>query len=837
MRKYIFKILFTGLLFSIYLFFSGCSYSDDSAGLTIASKNRAITIYVDDNIDPAVLWAVNTFVDDVNFITGRRLEIVTTDNNGFGEGIYISTVGKPLSNSYQNILPDSLYGKWEAYHITRKKESLYLTGSDIRGTIFSIFEISERLGISPWEWWADVKPLPAKNLKLNIPEKGIFASPDVQYRGIFINDEDWGLQPWAANTFEPEIGDIGPKTYEKVFQLLLRLKANTIWPAMHPCTKGFYQIKGNREMAAKYHIVVGTSHCEPMMRNNVAEWNHQKQGDYNFFTNSKTACDYWQERSDEVRNDDTFTTIGMRGVHDGHMNGAKNIDDNIKMVEHIMDVQRKMLAGTKHKPIDSIPQAIVIYKEVLNLYNAGLKVPDDVTLMWCDDNHGYITRLSDKEEQKRKGGSGVYYHLSYWGAPHDYLWLSTTQPSLIWEEMTKAYLNGARKIWIANVGDIKPTEYNIEFFLDLAWDVNSINQYSIHRHLLNWAAREFGEDIASDVVNIMNEYYRLAFIRRPEFMGWSMVKPRSAPVRPSEFTPQGQKRRIDMYAAIMQLCDKIKSSVPESRKDAWFQLVEYPVKSAGYMNQKFMYAQMASEAKTDEEQKRLSSLSEKAFNEIKILTYKYNNEISDGKWKNIMSMHPRNLPVFRLPHFINNDKSSTPSLISNETDDKADIKRLFLKGDENTNLLGKEGYKWSTIEGLGYSGNAITLMPLKMKTFKKKSPRIEYSFFVEKPCTFEVQIRFLPTYSNLFDQQVSVRVNRSETKYFDLNSKTKRAKWNDKNWRISKLRNSTIVKFKHTALKSGKQIVSIRVNQTGIIIDQLAVDFVMDKPFYEIPAE
>ncbi len=837
MNRYIFKILFTALSLTPFLIFSGCSDKDNSEGFTITSKNRAVTIYVDNNVDSAILWSVNTLADDIKLITGQRPKIVKTDNTKSGSGIYISTLGKPLSGSYQDILPDSLNGKWEAYYIKQQKESLYLTGSDIRGTIFSIFEFSERMGISPWEWWADVKPLPAKNLTLNIPEKGIFDSPDVQYRGIFINDENWGLQPWAAKTFEPETGDIGPKTYEKVFQLLLRLKANTIWPAMHHCTKGFYQIKGNREMASRYHIVVGTSHCEPMMRNNVAEWNHQKQGVYNFFTNSKTVCDYWQQRSEEVRNDENFTTIGMRGISDGHMIGAKNITENIKMVEHIMDVQRNMLAETKQKPIDSIPQTIVIYKEVLNLYNAGLTVPDDVTLMWCDDNHGYITRLSNEEEQKRKGGSGVYYHLSYWGPPHDYLWLSTTQPSLIWTEMTKAYQNGARKIWIANVGDIKPAEYNMEFFLDLAWDVNSVNQHSINQHLLDWATREFGEDVANDVTDIMNEYYRLAFIRRPEFMGWSMVEPVTSPVRPSEFTPHGQKRRLDMYSAIMQLCDRVKNSLPENRKDAWYQLVEYPVKSAGFMNQKFIYAQMASEAKSAEKQKRFSDLSKQAFNEIKILTDRYNNEISNGKWKNIMSMHPRNLPVFSLPDFTNSKEYNKPTSATHETEITKDTKRLFINGDENTNLLGKEGYKWSTIEGLGYSGNAITLMPLKMKTFKKKSPRIEYSFFIEKPCTYEVQIRFLPTYSNLSDQQVSVRINRSETKYFDLNSKVKGAKWDDKEWCINKLRNSTIVKFKHTALEPGKQIVSIRVNQTGIIIDQLAVDFIMDKPFYEIPAE
>jgi len=834
------RISVTILLIIFYFVFAGCSDQNSERGFILATDNEALTFYVDKNADDAVLWAANTFADDIRIITGNRPDILTAEAVQPGKGIYISTTGKPLAGSYKGILPEKLQGSWEAYNIQNDKNNLYITGSDIRGTIFGIFEVSEQLGISPWEWWADVKPMPEKIMSLDLPEGGITDKPDVQYRGIFINDEDWGLQPWAAKTFEPETGDIGPKTYEKVFQLLLRLKANTIWPAMHPCTKGFYQIKGNREMADKYHIVVGTSHCEPMMRNNVAEWDSKKYGDYNFYTNKKKVCEYWQERIDEVRNDEDFITIGMRGIHDGMMSGAKNTKEAVQTLEKIMSCQRDMLEKTMKKPAEKIPQTIVIYKEVLKLYNAGLKIPDDVTLMWCDDNFGYLTRLSNKYERNRKGGSGVYYHLSYWGPPHDYLWLSTTQPAQIWTEMTRAYENGARKIWIANVGDIKPAEYNIEFFLDLAWDVKSIDKKTIYQHLRNWAAREFGPDISDDIANIKNEYYRLAFIRKPELMGWSRVEPMTRPVRPSQFNSRvngnEQKRRIEMYSAIMDLCDKLKSKIPGNRKDAWFQLVEYPVKCAGLMNMKFLYAQMALEAKDDEkERKKYSELSASAYNQIVSLTGYYNDKMSNGKWKYIMSMHPRNLPVFNLPDFTHD--SSFEKYIPRQENKKGNGKRIFFQADENTALVGKEGFTWQTIEGLGYSNCAITLFPMKMKHFGKKKPRIQYSFYLDKPATYNVQVRFLPTQSNNNDQQVGIRINYGETKYFDLNPKVKGTKWKSKNWCTNVSRNSVIVNLKHKAEKPGEEIIRIYVNQTGIIIDQVAVDFSMDQPFYEIPVE
>ena len=278
-------------------------------------------------------------------------------------------------------------------------------------------------------------------------------------------------------------------------------------------------------MADSCGIVIGTSHCEPMMRNNAGEWNVKERGAYNYLTNKDAVQKYWTDRLEETRQYENIYTIGMRGIHDGRMEGVgKNIDDQTAALQQVINDQRLMLGKCVNKRVEKIPQQFVPYKEVLQVMENGLVVPDDVMLTWCDDNYGYMTRLSDSLQQKRKGGAGVYYHLSYWGRPHDYLWLSTTQPGLIYNEMHEAYEHNARRLWIANVHDLKTAAYDLEFFLDMAWDINAIRPHSIYNHLLKWLCREFGQEIGNRLMPVMREYYRLTAIRKPEFMGWTQVE-------------------------------------------------------------------------------------------------------------------------------------------------------------------------------------------------------------------------------------------------------------------------------------------------------------------------
>jgi len=789
------------------VFFTNTSFGQSNKIDTfpIVQNNQATTIYIDAKTDDLVLWAVKELVTDVEEITGKHLEIVPAGKIS-KPGIYIGQASSSLLQS--KAIQKELANQWEKLYIKKEAQNLIVAGSDVRGTVFAIFELAEQLGVSPWKWWADVNPIQKKELVFQLSANGIIEKPSVQYRGIFLNDEDWALQPWAAKTFEPETGDIGPKTYEKIFQLLLRLKANTIWPAMHPSTKGFFTIKGNKETAQKYHMVIGSSHAEPMLRNNVDEWK-KSFGEFNYFTNSDQVNKYWETRIDEVSSgkNETIMTLGMRGVHDSKMEGAKNLEESITMVGKIIDIQRKMLSNAFKKPLNEIPQAFVPYKEVLELYDNGLKVPDDVTLVWPDDNYGYIRRLSNEKEQKRIGGGGVYYHLSYWGRPHDYLWLSTAQPGLIWSEMSKAYQNGAKKMWIVNVGDIKPAEYNVEFFMDLAWDVNSIPSDGINEYLKKWISRDFTPTVANDLSAVISEYYRLAFIRKPEYMGWSQTEP-STKVNLSDFSKEEMEQRIKEYTNLVEKVDALSASIPKERKDAWFQLVEYPVKASANMNFKFLYWNLEAYTKDLAEKDKYHEQSAQAYEKIKELTTFYNTKMSNGKWNMMMSMKPRNLAVFDPVE--KNTLEKEASVNSNQT--------KIIQGNKFVDAKNVDNYKWQPINGLGFSNNAMTLFPLNQHSFKNEKPSLVYQFEVSDAGNYEVEVHFLPTHSNNFDDQVFVKVNEKEPKSFLINTKDR-----DKTWKENVLRNSAIVKVPFTVSDIKKQNITISVNQTGIVLDYILI--------------
>jgi len=809
-------------LLLLFVFTSQLFWSQNkNNNFLIANKNEVASIYIDQNADPLVVWAVNELATDIQEITGQKPNIITSQKTPNEKGIYIGHIDENRFKSYKKS-KKGLSGSWEKFSISTEKNNLYIVGSDVRGTVYGIFETAEKLGVSPWKWWADVHNIKKQKLVLSIPSEGITENPSVQFRGIFLNDEDWGLQPWAAKTFEKETGDIGPKTYEKIFQLLLRLKANTIWPAMHESTKAFFKIEGNKEMAQKYHILLGTSHAEPMLRNNVDEWKKETMGAFNYFTNSENINKYWQDRLNEVRDSkaEAAFTLGIRGVHDSQMEGAKSTEEAKEMVEKVIVKQREMLASTFKKPITSIPQVMIPYKEVLELYNKGLKVPEDVTLMWTDDNYGYIRRISDEKEQKRIGGGGVYYHLSYWGRPHDYLWLSSMQPGLIWSEMSKAYANGDQKMWIVNVGDIKPAEYDLEFFMDLAWDINSIKPDGIHEHLTTWASREFNDAVANDVSNVMSEYYRLAMLRKPEFMGWSQTEP-TTQIKPSEFTAEEAKRRVQLYDQLVEKVNKLSASIPQERKDAWFQLVVYPVKTAASINHKFLYWKLSLESKDPAEKEKFENLSKEGYRQIEKLTQYYNTEMSNGKWNNMMSMAPRKLPVFDPIKYDNNAKIEESKTTSTEL--------IAIQAKDFTANQGAKNYQWKPIEGFGYSNAAITLFPLKSSYFETEKPLVTYTFEAEKTGEYEIEVRFIPTHANNSDHQATITFDGKNSETFKLNSYDRNAAW-----KANVLRNAAIFTLPVKIENTGKHTIKIEVNQTGIVIDQLAI-YPKGQKKYEIP--
>ena len=663
MKTVFFKTNYFILLLFAFLFSSFLTNAENPEIFQLINRNTKATICIDKNETTVVQKAAEMLRNDVSDITGKNLSIQNSLNSK-GTAIIAGTLGqskllKQIIQKYK-LNTDSVNSRWEAFSIQlveRKSGNiLVIMGSDRRGTAYGLLELSRLIGISPWIWWADVKPAQKNELVIHL-QKPIFQHPSVQYRGIFLNDEDWGLKPWASKTFEPKVGEIGPKTYRKIFELLLRLRANTIWPAMHECSMPFYFVNGNAQMADSFGIVVSTSHCEPMMRSNPREWDHKKLGDYNFFTNKKTVIDYWNERLTEVSKYENIYTVGMRGIHDGAMEGAKNVAQQVDGLTDVFKDQRQLLSKNLNKNAEAIPQIFIPYKEVLDAYNAGLKVPDDVTLLWCDDNYGYMSQLSNRAERERKGGSGVYYHISYWGRPHDYLWLSTTQPSLIWYEMQKAWAYGAQKMWILNVGDIKPSEYLIEFYLDMAWNIHSIQSDRISEHLENWMGKTFGEENAPALKKIMDEYYRLAFIRRPEFMGWSQTEP-TTKVKPTDlnFTEFGDEiaTRLKQYDKIEKQADSLGAKIPLSLKNAYFELIKYPVSGAAEMNKKWLNHQYASIFASYQlpETQTANKKSLQAWNKIQQMTAYYNDSIENGKWNLYMSAQPRKLPVFDKPEFV-----------------------------------------------------------------------------------------------------------------------------------------------------------------------------------------
>jgi hypothetical protein len=629
--------------------------------LFVGGMAAAIVTAADD--DTVCHIAADLLADDIERVCGTKPQ-VTQDPAGLsGQVVFIGTLGK-------SALIDSLVasgkldvsevsGQWETFilqivdhPIDGIEKGLFIVGSDRRGTAFGVFDLSEKMGVSPWYWWADV---PVKHRDAIIIRRGRYQEgpPSVKYRGIFINDEDWGLHPWARNTYAPEDGYIGPKTYRKVFELLLRLKANYLWPAMHECTKAFNAFEDNKMIADQYAIVMGSSHCEQMLRNNVWEWyrwspsDGSSRGDWDWCTNSAKITEYWTDRVKVNAPYENIYTMGMRGIHDSGMpcSGATDVQKAQAMSEEIFPAQRQMLADWVNPDTSKVPQIFCPYKEVLGLYNLDMQVPDDITLVWPDDNYGYIRRLSNSAEQDRSGRSGVYFHFSYLGPPNDYLWLCSTPPALIWEEMKKAYDYGADRVWVFNVGDIKPAEICTDFAMRMAWDIGRYDQTNIQSYLEQWAWCQFGREHKDQIAEIMVDYYRLGQTRKPEHMSaggaaFSMI----------HYNDEMQ-HRIDAYESLDDKATAIYDSLPDACKDAFYELVLYPIRGAGLMNQKILYAQKSIQyaAQGRVSANQYAAMSQAAYQQIIVETTFYNESVANGKWKAMMSYNPLGRTVFGMP--------------------------------------------------------------------------------------------------------------------------------------------------------------------------------------------
>ena len=724
---------------------------------------------------------------------GRDIRTVlsaTTELNDKVGAIVVGTVGQSNLINETGIDLSALKNKKQAFLLTVSQDGkLVVAGSDSHGTAYGILEISRLLGVSPWEWWADVTPEKRETFRLSSKFREL-QSPSVEYRGIFINDEDWGLMPWGNQTYEPSDvkGEIGPRTNERIFELLLRLRANTYWPAMHECTLPFFLTKGNREMAKKYGIFVGASHCEPMACNAAGEWSRRGKGVYDYVNNSPAVYKFWEDRVKEVAGQEILYTLGMRGVHDGKMQGAKTVEEQKAVLDRVPADQRGLLEKYVNKEVTQVPQVFIPYKEVLDIYHAGLQVPEDVTLMWCDDNYGYIRHFPTAVERARKGGNGVYYHVSYWGRPHDYLWLGTMSPSLIYQQMKLAYDQGIQKMWILNVGDIKPAEYQIELFMDMAWNLDKVSSEGVTVHLKHWLERELGTSCAKAVLPVMQEHYRLAHIRKPEFMGNTREEENNPIYRVVKDLPWSEREineRLNAYDELSETVEKAASKVPVDRQSAYFELVKYPVQAAAQMNRKLLYAQLARHDKVDWEK------SDAAYDSIAALTQHYNS-LENGKWNRMMDFKPRKLPVF------------------NRVERKAAAAPMIADRKAACQWNGADAKKGNAVvcEGLGYEGKAAEI---------RKGDALTFYFGNLKTDLLEVDIRLLPNHPVQGDKlRISVSLDGAEPEVIAYETEGRSEEWKE-----NVLRNQAIRKIVlPVSGKKSHQLV-IKALDEGVILDQI----------------
>ena len=649
---------------------------------TLASPRQTAAILYDASDAAVVKRAAELFAADVEAVTGRRPQ-VTSATGETGPAVIVGTVGgsaliRRLSEAGK-IDTAPLEGAWERYLIQTVanplpgiRKALVIAGSDRRGAAYGLFTLSELIGVSPWYWWADV-PV-KKHAALHVDAPPTYSqTPSVRYRGIFLNDEDWGLTPWASQTFEPERGNIGPRTYAKVCELLLRLKANYLAPAMHPVSTSFNQIPENKLVADTFAIVMGSTHCEPLLLNTASEWDTKTMGPWNYDKNKEGINRVLTQRVRENSPYENVYTLALRGLHDGAMSTTLPMHEKVRMLQQALLDQRRILAENIDRPVETVPQAFTPYKEVLEIYSNGLELPDDVTIVWPDDNYGYMKRLSGVREQRRTGRSGVYYHVSYLGVPHSYLWFSTAPPSLMYEELRKAYDTTADRLWLLNCGDLKGSEMQVSLFLDMAWDIGRFTADNVVTYPARWLAGIFGEAYYDRLEAMTREHLRLAFPRKPEYMGWGYHWNRfdhnceQLTDTDFSFTNYDEaQRRLEAYRQLGARAEALLHEIGDEARPAFYQLVYYPLRGAELMNRMTLggqrnrwYARQgraATNAVRDEVQR--------CYDSLQVITRGYNSLLG-GKWNHMMSMRQNYDGVsayFNLPHLATHGAAGAPRL-------------------------------------------------------------------------------------------------------------------------------------------------------------------------------
>ena len=780
-------------------------------------KVRNATVSYSQEEPKQVLRAINDLRIDIERVTGAGKDGVRNEGGQIVVGTYGSkTIEKLIAKGL--LKEQDLMGKWESYVITVTNEPeprLVIAGSDKRGTIYGIYEVSQRIGVTPWYWWADV---PVRQNPQATIDCDYYASgePTVRYRGIFINDEDWGLKPWAASNYERELGDIGPKTYARVCELLLRLKANMLAPAMHSCTGAFYSHPQSKVVCDSFGIIITTSHCEPLLLNNAAstEWDQLRDGDWNYKTNRETILQKWDDRLSVASKYENIYTTAMRGLHDAGLQGNLPLEERVPLITKVIDDQRQLLEKHIGRKASEIPQIFVPYKETMDIYENGLQVPDDITLVWVDDNYGYMKRVSNPEEQQRKGRAGVYYHLSYLGAPHDYLWLNTTPPVLMYEELKKAYDCGADRYWLLNVGDIKPMELGIQTFMDMAWNIHAFDFDTVNRYQANLLTRLFLCN--HKVQSLLDTYYRLAWSRKPEFMGWEFEWDDEAHtgLKPTEYSFQNYGEAQHRLADYRHISDEAERLSDGSA--AWFEMVQFPMQAAYQMNRKFLMAQLNHELLVQgrrAEANWAAHQSQIAYDSINTLNRRYNS-LLDGKWRGMMALAPGWCALYqKMPDVAFSEGAGMTPVDLLPVDEP-------LQGCQVLNLtqFASKSDDARLVRGLGYDW---LVMQLGSATYGFDAVD------VDSVDVFFYTVPFWPLYAGT-SNCVSVTVDGSQPQTFE-----NKFKEYDRNWKDQVMRNGAPCRLRFAVDRSKRShTVTFQALDPGQMLQKVIIDWGGLQPSY-----
>ena len=679
-------------------------------GDLLINGNDKVEIYMDANDCRGVSYAANALVRDISKVSGSQATITSNRK----ATILVGTIGHSAAIDQlikqKRINGNLLKGKREKFIITVVDKQLVIAGSDRRGTIYGIYELSQQMGVSPWYDWADV---PVEHHDSIFVNKGIYTDgePAVRYRGIFLNDEAPCLTSWVKNTYGTEYGD--HRFYQRVFELVLRLRGNMMWPAMWGWA--FYADDAENEKTAdEMGVVMSTSHHEPMARNHQEYARNRKGwGPWNYQKNKANLQKFFREGIERMKGTEQIVTIGMRGDGDE----AMSEEADTRLMTNIINDQRKIIADVTGKKASETPQVWALYKEVQDYYDKGMKVPDDVTLLLCDDNWGNVRRVPNAQERKHKGGWGLYYHVDYVGAPRNSKMLNVTPVQNPWEQLTLAYENGIDRLWILNVGDLKPMEYPISQFMDMAWNPRKYDVNSITRHTRDWCAQQFGESQADEAARILNLVCKYNGRCTPE-----MLDKNTYSLENGEW-----QEVVNQYLQLEADALRQYNSLPAAYHDAYCQIILFPIEMMSNLHQMY-FAQAQNHALYKQGNPKANVWAdecERLFKRDSLICYDYNHKMSGGKWNGMMTQKHIGYTSWNDAF----EKDTCPELFRVTSKDGVIISEnngvVEIEAPYYSSKTDAAEAKWAEIPFMGKSVAGMTLMPY---TKSVKGASITYKF-------------------------------------------------------------------------------------------------------------